>query len=74
MKPVSVYVKFKESIFQDHNTKYHIFNMSEWDYTVDVEGVIFTEKVDGKTKVESLLIPWNNIIVMRTVYITEKTS
>ena len=73
MKPVSIYLKFKESIFSDCNAKSHIFNMSEWHAQDNEDGLTFTENKKC-TKIECIFIPSHNIIAARTVLVEETTT
>lgn len=60
---ISVYLKFRDSIFQDMNQRNHTFLMSEYDLTKGKEGMYFVNK-NGE---EEIFIPWSNIIVARAV-------
>ncbi len=60
---ISVYLKFRDTIFQDMNQRNHTFLTSEYNLTKGEEGMYFINK-NGE---EEIFIPWSNIIVMRAV-------
>lgn len=70
MKPASVFVRFKESIFSDCAAKTNTFNMNEWRMEKNPTYVSFTE-TNKSSKIEEINIPWDNIVVMRIVNILE---